>query len=173
MLNKLIVAVGFLAIFGIGCGSQSGSQSTNSNPSPLAIVSIDPINGAVGVPLSECPTVDSSGNPVGYCGGTVRVIFNRPVETVTVGISVKVFGASDLLAGTVECVTPAGGTKYALCGVGVAASPTMLFVTHTNLMPGTLYQVTLSPSIGYPSLTDSNGNSLTGLPSVWLFTTTV
>jgi Bacterial Ig-like domain len=169
MQDKLIVAVGLLAIFGIGCGS----QSTNSSPSPLAIVSIDPINGAVGVPLSECPTVDSSGNPVGHCGGTVKVTLNRPVETVTVGVYIKVLGASDLVAGTVECVTPAGGTKYALCGVGVTASPFMLFVTNTNLMPGTLYQVTLSPSIGYSNLTDINGNSLTGLPIVWLFTTTV
>jgi hypothetical protein len=175
MLNKLIVAVAFLAIFGIGCGSQSTNPTPgpNPNPGPLAIVSINPINGAVGVPLSECPTVDSSGNPVGYCGGTIRVTFNRAVEAGTVGISVKVFGASDLLAGTVECTTPAGGTKYGLCGAEINTSTTVLFVSHTDLMPGTLYQVTLSPSIGYCCLTDSQGNALTGLPFVWLLTTTV
>jgi hypothetical protein len=175
MLNKLIVAVGFLAIFAIGCGSQSTNptQGPNPNPGPLAIVSISPADGAVAVLRSECPTVDSSGNPVGFCGGTIRVTFNRPVETSTVGISVRVFGATDLLGGTVECVTPAGGTKFVLCGAGVNTSNTMLFVTSTDLKPGTLYQVTLSPSINSCCLTDSNGNALTGLPLVWLFTSAV
>ena len=175
MLNKLIVAVGFLAIFGIGCGSQSTNSppGLNPNPGPLAIVSINPIDGAVGVPLSECPTVDSSGNPVGHCGGTVRVTFNRPVEAGSVGISIKVFGATNLTSGVVECTTPTGGTKYTLCGPGVHTTVTALFVSNTDLIPGTLYQVTLSPSIGYCCLTDSNGNALTGLPIVWLFTTTV
>lgn len=171
MANKLIVVVGFLAICSIGCGSQSSNPSPN--PSALAIVSTNPINGAVGVPLSECPTVDSSGNPVGFCGGTVSVTFNRPVEAVTANISLKVFGTSDLLGGSMECTTPAGGTKYELCGPGDATSATMLFVSQTSLMPGTLYQATLSPTVGYCCLTDSDGNALTGLPLVWVFTTTV
>jgi hypothetical protein len=175
MLSKLIVAVSLLAMLTIGCGSQSSNPNLgpNPNPGPLAIASISPVNGAVGVLRSECPTVDSSGNPVGFCGGTIRVTFNRPVETSTVGISVRVFGATDLLGGTVECATPAGGTKLELCGAGVNTSTTMLFVTSTDLKPGMLYQVTLSPSISSCCLTDSNGNALTGLPIVWLFTSAV
>ena len=116
--------------------------------------------------------MDSSGNPVGFCGGTIRVTFNRPVETSTVGISVRVFGTPDLLGGTVECTTPVG-TNLELCGAGVNTSTTMVFVTSTDLMPGTLYQVTFSPSIGSCCLTDSNGNALAGLPLVWLFTSAV
>jgi hypothetical protein len=171
MLNKLTVAVCLLAICAIGCGSQS-SNPTNPNPDPFAIVSISPANGATGVSRSECPTVDSSGRAVGFCGGTIKVTFNRPVETSTVGISVREFAATTILGGFVECVTPAG-TKFELCGPGVNTSTVMVFVTSTDLKPGTLYQVTLSPSVSSCCLTDSNGNALTGLPLVWLFTTTM
>ena len=166
---KLIIAVVILSLCTFGCGS----QSTNSNPGPLAVVSINPANGATGVPLSECPTVDSSGNPVGFCGGTVSVTFNRPVEAVTVNVSLKVMGAADLLGGSMECTTPGNGTKYELCGPGIATTATMLFVSSTNLTPGTVYQATLSPTIGDCCIADSNGNALSGLPVVWLFTTTV
>jgi hypothetical protein len=169
MANKLIVVASLLAICGIGCGS----LSTNSSPSPLAVVSTNPANGATGVPLSECPTIDSSGNPVGYCGGTIGVTFNRPVEAVTVNVSLKVMGTSSLLSGQMECTVPASASKYELCGPGVATTTTMLFVSSTNLQPGTVYQATISPTVGDCCIADSNGNVLSGLPVVWLYTTTV
>jgi len=139
----------------------------------LAVVSINPANGTTGVPLSECPTIDSSGNPVGFCGGTISITFNRPVEAVTVNVSLKVMGTSSLLGGQMECTVPATAPKYELCGPGEATTTTMLFVSSTNLQPGTVYQATLSPTVGDCCIADSSGNALSGLPVVWLFTTTV
>jgi hypothetical protein len=167
--TKVIITIVILSLCVVGCGS----QSTNSSPGPLAVVSTNPANGATGVPLSECPTVDSSGNPVGYCGGTISVTFNRPVEAVTVNVSLKVMGTSGLLSGQMECTVPASASKYELCGPGVATTITMLFVSSTNLQPGTVYQATLSPTVGDCCIADSNGKALSGLPLVWLFTTTV
>ena len=169
MATKFVITIVIFSLYVVGCGS----QSTNPSPGSLAVVSITPANGATGVPLSECPTVDSSGNPVGYCGGTISVIFNRPVEAVTVSVSLKVMGTSGLLGGQMECTVPASAPKYELCGPGVATTTTMLFVSSTNLQPGTVYQASLSPTVGDCCIADSNGNALSGLPVVWLFTTTV
>jgi len=131
MLNKLTVALCLLAICAIGCGSQS-SNPTNPNPALLRLSQLVLQTVQQGVSRSECPTVDSSGRAVGYCGGTIKVTFNRPVETSTVGISVREFAATTILGRFVECVTPAG-TKFELCGPGVNTSNVMVFVTSTDL----------------------------------------
>jgi hypothetical protein len=171
MANNLIIDVVMISFGCAGCGSQAGNL--NSGSTPLAIISVSPSNGAVGVPLTECPTVDSSGNPVGYCGGAVSVTFNKPIEYVTGNISLKVLGTSGLLSGQMECTTPTAGATYELCGPGVATTSTLLFVSATTLTPGTVYQATLSPTTGDCCIADSSGNSLAGLPYVWLFTTTL
>jgi hypothetical protein len=147
-----------LCAFLLSCCACGGSGSAPS--SPLAIISIDPANGATNVPLSVCPT------PAGLCGGVITVTFNKPIEVTQGLFEVRVYGSPGVLAGAVECPGVSNGA-----GTCLSSSQTILFVTATNLLPDTTYQATLGGTTIPNIITDTNGVPLAGQPYAWTFTT--
>jgi hypothetical protein len=138
-----------------GCGGSGLGPS-----SPLAILSIDPDKGATNVPLSVCPT------PSGLCGGTITVIFSKPIEVTQGLFELRVNGSPSVIAGNVECPGASSGA-----GTCSSSSQTILFVTATTLLPDSTYQATLGGTNIPSIITDINGVPLAGQPIVWTFTT--
>jgi hypothetical protein len=155
-----------------GCGGGNSYTSPTPNPSPvaapLAVTSAQPANGGTNAPLSECPTVTN------FCGGTVTVMFNRPIDVMQGIMKVQVAGSPLLLAGSIEC-PPAVNVPVGTCPNN--QSPIIFFVSSTAFLPNTVYQVTLggTATVGSGQLpdviTDTNGVPFAGEPVIWTFTT--
>ncbi len=167
-LSRLFAFINFALLVTLSaCGSSGGSTTgppsctTSGCPilEPLAVISADPANRAVSVPLSQCPYAN------GPCRGIVAITFNQSVNIDSMNFQLLPF-----TRGTLRCPDPQlPGIGFTGCRVTppttIPANQSVVvwFDSESPFLPNTAYTATIL------SVNSSDGKPLANYS--FLFTT--